>query len=130
MNLTIVTPAQPILSISGVTSIVAESLNGSFGILPNRLDCVACLVPGILIFENAEGEQQYAAIDEGVLVKTGPEVHVSVRNAVIAKELEKLKTVVHETFLIATDRQRRLSSILTKLEMSLLRALSEVRHRG
>jgi F-type H+-transporting ATPase subunit epsilon len=64
-----------------VSRIVAETREGSFGLLPHRLDCVAALAPGILIYETeAEGEV-YVAVDEGVLVKTGPDVLVSVRNA-------------------------------------------------
>jgi F-type H+-transporting ATPase subunit epsilon len=40
-----------------VTRIVAETREGSFGLLPHRLDCVAALEPGILIYETAtEGE--------------------------------------------------------------------------
>jgi len=46
----------------------------SFGLLPRRLDCVAALAPGILIYEDeAEGEV-YVAVDDGVLVKTGLDV--------------------------------------------------------
>jgi F-type H+-transporting ATPase subunit epsilon len=63
-----------------VSRIVAETREGSFGLLPHRLDCVAALAPGILIYETeAEGEV-YLAVDEGVLVKTGLDVLVSVRN--------------------------------------------------
>ena len=62
--------------------IVVETHEGSFGLLPYRLDCVAALVPGILVYETeAEGEV-YLAVDEGLLVKTGLEVLVSVRNAI------------------------------------------------
>ena len=54
-----------------MSRIVAETREGSFGLLPHRLDCVAALAPGILIYETeAEGEV-FVAVDEGVLVKTG-----------------------------------------------------------
>ncbi len=61
-----------------MTRIVAETRQGAFGILPQRLDCVAALEPGILIYETNGDEEQYVALDEGVLVKNGLEVLVSV----------------------------------------------------
>jgi F-type H+-transporting ATPase subunit beta len=60
---------------------------GSFGLLPQRLDCVAALVPGILIYETASDGEVFVAVDEGVLVKTGPDVLVSVRRAIRALTL-------------------------------------------
>ena len=79
MNLKVLLPFQIFAEKTGVSRIVAETREGSFGLLPHRLDCVAALAPGILIYETeAEGEV-YVAVDEGVLVKTGPDVLVSVR---------------------------------------------------
>jgi alternate F1F0 ATPase F1 subunit epsilon len=79
MNLKLLLPFQVFAEKTGVTRIVAETPDGSFGLLPHRLDCVAALAPGILIYETeAEGEV-FVAVDEGVLVKTGPDVLVSVR---------------------------------------------------
>ena len=71
MNLKILLPFQVFAEKTGVSRIVAETREGSFGLLPHRLDCVAALAPGILTYEtDAEGEV-YVAVDEGVLVKTG-----------------------------------------------------------
>ena len=81
MNLKILLPFQVFAEKTGVSRIVAETREGSFGVLPRRLDCVAALVPGILIYEHAAEGEVYVAVDEGVLVKAGPDVRVSVRNA-------------------------------------------------
>src|ERR1035438_10756259 len=57
MNLKVLLPFQIFAEKTGVSRIVAETRDGSFGLLPHRLDCVAALAPGILIYENeAEGE--------------------------------------------------------------------------
>jgi len=65
MNLKVLLPFQIFAEKTGVSRIVAETRDGSFGLLPHRLDCVAALAPGILIYENeAEGEV-YIAVDEG-----------------------------------------------------------------
>ena len=56
MNLKILLPFQIFAEKKGVSRIVAETREGSFGLLPHRLDCVAALEPGILIYETeAEG---------------------------------------------------------------------------
>ena len=81
MNLRILLPFGVFGEEAGVSRIVAEMRGGSFGLLPHRLDCVAALVPGILVYETASDGEMVVAVDEGVLVKTGPEVLVSVRRA-------------------------------------------------
>ena len=66
MNLKILLPFRIFAEKTGVSRIVAETREGSFGLLPHRLDCVAALAPGILVYETeAEGEV-YVAVDEGV----------------------------------------------------------------
>ena len=90
MHLKILLPFEIFAEKNGVSRIVAEGGGGSFGLLPHRLDCVASLVPGILIYEN-EGEREvYVAVDEGVLVKTGLDVFVSVHNAIGGTDLGQL----------------------------------------
>ncbi|MFO7732778.1 MAG: F0F1 ATP synthase subunit epsilon, partial [Candidatus Aminicenantes bacterium] len=71
MNLKVLLPFEVFAEKSGVSRIVIETRDGSFGLLPHRLDGVAALSPGILIYETeAEGEA-YVAVDEGVMVKSG-----------------------------------------------------------
>ena len=51
MNLKILLPFQVFDEIKNVRSIVIETSEGSYGLLPQRLDCVAALVPGIFTYE-------------------------------------------------------------------------------
>ena len=85
MNLKILLPFQVFAEKTGVTRIVAEAREGSFGLLPHRLDCVSAIAPGILIYETDSGGEEYVAVDEGVLVKTGADVLVSVRRAIAGR---------------------------------------------
>jgi F-type H+-transporting ATPase subunit epsilon len=87
MNLKVLLPFQVFAEKTGVTRIVAETREGSFGLLPHRLDCVAALVPGILIYQAESGGEVLVAVDEGVLVKTGADVLVSVRRAIGGTDL-------------------------------------------
>src|SRR6478609_9368676 len=99
MNLKVLLPHQVFAERNGVSRIVAETRQGSFGLLPHRLDCVAALMPGIVIYETeAEGEI-CVAVDEGVLVKTGSDVRISVRRAFGGTDLGQLHAVVEHEFL-------------------------------
>lgn len=128
MNLKILLPFQIFAEKTGVARIVAETRGGSFGLLPHRLDCVAALAPGILIYEtDAEGEV-YAAVDEGVLVKTGLDVLISVRNAIGATDLEQLRAAVEREFLNLDKREQNVRSVMAKMESGFIRRLAEFQH--
>lgn len=125
MNLKILLPFQIFAEKKGVSRIVAETREGSFGLLPHRLDCVAALVPGIFIYETEEVGEVYVAVDEGVLVKTGQEVLVSVRNAIVGMDLNQLRAAVENEFLIMDESEQRMRSVMAKLESGLVRRLVE-----
>lgn len=128
MQLKILVPFQVFLERDNVKRIVAETQKGCYGFLPHRLDCAAALVPGILTYETeAEGET-YIAVDEGVLVKTGAEVLVSVRNAIVGEGLGKLRQKVDQEFVNLGEREKNARSVLTKLETRLIRQLLKLQH--
>jgi len=112
-----------------VTKVVAEAENGSFGILPKHIDFVAALVPGILSFDSADGEE-FLAIDEGVLVKCASDVRVSTRNAVQSKDLGKLKQTVEQDFRNLDERERKTRSILAKLEIDFAKRFIKMVENG
>lgn len=125
MNLKILLPYKIYAEKTGVLRIVAESRAGSFGLLPHRLDCVATIPPGILVFETeAEGEV-CLAVDEGVLVKSGAEVLVSVRNAIGGMDLGKLHEAIEREFLTLDEQEKSMRSVLAKLETGFARRFSE-----
>ena len=128
MNLRILLPFAIFASKTGVTRIVAETGLGSFGLLPHRLDCVAALVPGILVFETEEEGETYAAVDEGILIKTGAEVWVSVRNAVAGKDLGMLREVVKDEFLALDAQERSVRRVVATMESGFIRRLAEFYH--
>jgi F-type H+-transporting ATPase subunit epsilon len=128
MNLKILLPFQIFAEKIGVSRIVAETRAGSFGLLPHRLDCVSALAPGILIYETeAEGEI-YVAVDEGVLVKTGFTVFVSVRNAIAGTDLSQLRAAVEREFLNLNEREQSVRSVMAKMESGFIRRLAEFEH--
>jgi F-type H+-transporting ATPase subunit epsilon len=103
-----------------VTKVTAEAEHGSFCLLPRHVDFVAALVPGLLAFEDDAGQERFAAVDEGVLVKRGEEVLVSTRQAILGGELGQLRRVVSEQLAVLDDRARAAQSAAAKLEASFL----------
>jgi len=128
MNLKVLLPFRIFAEKTGVSRIVVETREGSFGLLPHRLDCVAGLVPGILIYETeAEGEV-YAAVDEGVMVKAGLDVLVSVRNAIGGTDLDQLREAVEREFLDLTERERSVRAVMARMETGFIRRLAALHH--
>jgi F-type H+-transporting ATPase subunit epsilon len=128
MNLKVLLPFRVFAEKVEVSRIVAQMGEGAFGLLPHRLDCAAALAPGILTYETkAEGEV-YVAVDEGVLVKTGPNVLVSVRQALAGTDLVTLRDAVEHQFLMLDERQQGVRAAMAKLEAGFLHRLATYRH--
>jgi F-type H+-transporting ATPase subunit epsilon len=128
MNLKVLLPYQIFADQTGVSRIVAETREGSFGLLPHRLDCVAALAPGILIYQPETEAEVYVAVDEGVLVKTGMDVLVSVRNAIGGTDLGKLHEAVTREFLKRDAQEQSVRSVLAKMESDFIHRIAEFQH--
>jgi F-type H+-transporting ATPase subunit epsilon len=128
MQLKLLLPSDVILDNINVLRIVAETNAGSFGILPHRLDCVAALVPGILTYEEKENIPVYLAVDEGVLVKVGPQVLVSVRRAIGGSDLGQLHEAVKRQFLALEKQERDVRDAIAKMESSFIGRIAEFVH--
>lgn len=112
-----------------VIKVIAEAENGEFCLLPRHIDFVAALVPGVLSFHPSEEEEHFAAIDEGVLVKSGRDVLVSTLNGVLGTDLGKLQALVDERFLELDDHERKVRSALARLEAGTLRGFWELQEK-
>ena len=128
MRLKVLLPTRVLID-QDVTKVIAEAENGSFCILPHHIDFVAALVPGILSFKS-DREEEFLAVDEGILVKRGNEVMVSIRKAVRGKNLGTLKQTVEEEFRTLDEREKKTRSILTRLELDFARRIFQLRGHG
>ena len=124
MHLKILLPFKVFADIGDVSRIVAETPVGSFGLLPQRLDCAAELTPGILSYETADGSEVFVAVDAGVLVKAGAEVLVSVRRAMTGVDLGQLRQAVDKEFLALNEHAQNARSVRAKLEVGLVRRMA------
>lgn len=128
MNLKILLPFRVFADVTAVSRIVAESSAGSFGILPHRLDCVAALVPGVMIYETESGGEIFVAVGAGVLVKAGMNVSVSVRRAVSGTDPAQLRATVESEYLVLDDSEQSVRSVTSKLETGFLRRFANLQH--
>lgn len=128
MNLKVLLPFQIFAEKTDVSRIVAETQAGAFGILPRRLDCATALTPGILTYETETDGEVFVAVDEGVLVKTGPDVLISVRRALGGSDLGQLRDLVTREFLTLDEDEQSVRAVMAKLESGFLRRFASFQH--
>lgn len=127
MTLRVLLPFEVFTEETGVAHIVVETAQGSFGLLPQRLDCVAALVPGILSFETEDQGEVFLAVDEGVLVKTGPDVAITVRRALRGTDLARLRDAVEQEFLTLDAQEEAMRTAMARLETGFLRRFATLK---
>ncbi|MGM0556735.1 MAG: F0F1 ATP synthase subunit epsilon [Myxococcota bacterium] len=127
MNLRVLLPQKVFVDVE-VDKVIAESPNGSFCLLERHVDFTSALAPGLLSYVRTEdGDEVFVAVDEGVLVKAGRQVRVSVRRATQSDDLQKLEDTVDQVFRQHTDRERRARSALARLEANFVRRFLELK---
>lgn len=128
MQLKVLLPFKVFAQKDAVKNIVVKTDNGFLGLLPNRLDCVAVLTPGILSWHTALEGETVIAVDDGILVKAGKEVLVSVRNAIGGKDINALHEAVTQQFIQESEEENDLRLMLSKLESSFIHRFAEWQH--
>jgi F-type H+-transporting ATPase subunit epsilon len=121
MQLKVLLPSVSLIAKDDVLSIVADTPSGAFGILAQRLDCAAALIPGILVYQTQGGAEGFIAVDEGLLVKVGNAVTVTVRRAVQGTDLATLHRLVAEQFLSLNQYEIAERTLKAKLETGFLK---------
>jgi F-type H+-transporting ATPase subunit epsilon len=129
MRLKVLLPSE-ILVDQEVAKVIAEGQNGEFCLLSRHIDFLAALVPGIFLYTTPDGREQFLAVDQGTLVKCGPEVLVSTRNAVLGPDLGALEQMVAENFQAVEEREAAARLAFSKLEVGFIRRFMELESRG
>lgn len=120
MTLRILLPTETLVE-REVKEVCAEAQDGCFCLLPKHIDFAAGLVRGLLSFITVEGEEQFAAIEEGVLIKCGHEVTVSTLHAVLGPDLGRLKSAVGGKYEQVDERERLAGQAAERLESEFVR---------
>ena len=128
MHLQLLLPFDVFIDQPGVRRIVLDTAAGSYGFLPQRQDCVASLVPGILTYVTADDHEVFVAIDEGTVVKSGRDVRVSVRRAHTDPDLARLHEMVTQEFLVRNEREAEARVVMARMESGFIHRMAEL-HR-
>ncbi len=70
----------------------------------------------------------YVAVDQGILVKSGMNVMVSVRSAIRGESLDQLHDAVKRDFLQIDEQEQYVREVLAKMESGFMHRLKELRH--
>jgi F-type H+-transporting ATPase subunit epsilon len=125
MQLKVVLPTKILINTTAI-KVIAEAENGIFCLLPRHIDFVTTLIPSLLSFVSPQGEEQFMAIDQGILIKQGNQVTVATQNAIQGGDLGKLKETVNQQFLLMDEREKNARSVLAKLEINTIRNFIEL----
>ena len=110
-----------------VSRLVAEAPTGSFGILPRHSDGAAALASGLLMYTEPDSSQEnYLAIDGGILVKCANAVMVSSPDVVSGQSIEAMEKVITERFMARDEQARLTRSALARLEAGTLRRFQQI----
>lgn len=127
MHLKVILPHQVFLDQNGVQRIIISASQGSMGILPHRLDCIVPLVPGILVYETDVGQEEYLALDMGIMVKMGFEIVTAVRRAVKGDDLHELRARIDMEFRKQDEQEKQVRVALTRMQNELVRRFVELK---
>ena len=130
MKIKIILPFEILLEKSDITRLNVETTEGSIGFLPNRLDCIAFLVPGIIVYQAIGEKERYVATHQGILVKEGSLISISVRNGIMGDDLVRLQDIANKEFAKRESEEEGFTSTLRKLESIFLHRVIEEAHRG
>lgn len=106
--------------------LIAVAPNGAFGIWPNHVDFVTAIVPSVLALTLDDNTEAFFGLDEGILLKTGGAVTVSVRRGVRGSDLDTLHQTVEASFIQMDEDERQARSALSRLEADMVRRFTEL----
>ncbi len=129
MRLKVVLPTDIVID-KEVIKVIAEAENGSFCLLPRHIGFVSVLVPGLLSYVCPGGQEEFVAVDKGILIKCGPDVVVSTGQALAGADLGMLKRAIENKFNLMDERQKKANSAVARLEASLVRRFLELERHG
>lgn len=120
MRLQILLPTEVLID-EPAARITADAENGSFCLLPRHVNFVTSLAPGILAFIDADSQERILGVAEGILVKSGRDVRVSVEYGVLGDNLGELCERVRQHFALIDEREREAVSAVARLEADFVR---------
>lgn len=125
MKFKIILPDELLLE-EDVSSITVETVHGYITMKPAHIDYLAAVVPGVLSYFDHDQKEKYLAVDQGILVKKGKLVSISLKNAIKGKDLNSLKETVEKEFKKLLESEKKARTALEKLEAKFIKGFWEI----
>ncbi|MFP4563579.1 MAG: hypothetical protein ACLFRY_09765 [Spirochaetia bacterium] len=107
----------------GIERIRFADEDGAITLLERHLDYVTSLAACVVELVPAEGRSTFVGVDGGILVKKGGEVRIASFRGIEGESVETLWKRMEETFRRKEENARKVQSILTKLEVDLVKRI-------
>lgn len=104
-----------------------EAENGAFGILPKHADFVTSLLPSVLIVTEADGNERFFGLEQGLLVKQAAQVDIVARRGLEGNDLLHLAEQMQLAFDAADEEERDARTALAKLELGMAKQFRELK---
>ena len=112
-----------------ISSLEAADATGRFGIWPLHEPFFTVLSPGLLKYRLADGTQQYAAVDGGVLLVEMGRASVATREALTSSRLDDVAAKAAGLLSARRAQEQSASSAFAELEVSLARQLGKLEQK-
>lgn len=126
MRLIVCTPLGEVLN-QEIRKVSLEFLNGYYTFLPKHIDFASVLKTSIVSYCNLEGATKYIACHQGIAVKKGQNVTLSVRQAVLGNTPDELKYTILHDFKKTDEQRKELNTAMARLEIGMLRGFKQLK---
>jgi F-type H+-transporting ATPase subunit epsilon len=125
MELVVCSPLGVVLK-TKIKKVTFETLNGYHTLLPRHVDFVSALTPSIVRYTDEENSDKFVACHQGIVVKKGSNVTISVQNAVMGNTLDELQQTILVDFKKNEENRKELNLAMVRLETGLMRGFSKL----
>lgn len=126
MKLVVCTPLGEVLNCE-ISKITLEFLNGYHTFLPKHIDFASVIKSSIATYTQVDGEQKYIACHQGIAVKKGKIITLSVRQAVLGNTPDELKETILREFKKEDNQRKELNTAMARLEIGMLRGFKQLK---
>lgn len=112
-----------------VSSLEAADASGRFGIWPNHEPFFTVLAPCVLMFRRAGGQEEYAAVDGGVLLVEMAKASIVSREALVSQRLDDVAQKAAALLAARRAQERSATSAFAQLEAALARQVGQLEQK-
>lgn len=129
MDLTVYSPLGTVLK-TKIKKVTFETLNGYYTLMPKHIDFVSAMNANIVRYTTVENEEKFVACHQGIVVKKGNDVTISVQKAVKSDTLDELQKTILIDFKESEEQRKELNTAMARLEVGLVRGFTQLKEAG